>query len=308
MENGLRRRASLIFPIDSTVSAALLSLGRRLESNNLDVVLAGDGRGGCRYSPLFCLNPSWSVPASVWTESFRVRSYDVTPGGTASVLALADYFQEAAGRHADALGVSMQEFLDEGKAWVLAHLHLQLERRPRWNDTVEIETWPSGLDRLFARREFVFRDETGTQLAQGTSAWLVIDVERRRPLRPPSVLHDIDTPDRPRPVDADLDDLPAPDRVDRTRDFTVRYHDLDLNRHVNNVRYLEWALETLPAEVLDEYECLALALQFEAEATHGDPIRATAALQHDGGTLRVRHRLAHAGSDETLARAVTTWE
>jgi len=247
------------------------------------------------------------VSASVWTESFRVRSYDVTPGGTASVLALADYFQEAAGRHADALGVSMQDLLGEGKAWVLAHLHLQLERRPRWNDTIEIETWPSGLDGLFARREFVFRDDAGEALAQGTSRWLVIDVERRRPLRPPSALYDIETPDRPRPVDADLDDLPVPARVDRTRDFTVRYHDLDLNRHVNNVRYLEWALETLPAAVLDERRCLALALQFEAEATLADPIRATAELRHDGGTLRARHRLAHAETDETLARAATTW-
>jgi len=211
----------------------------------------------------------------------------------------------------------MQTLLDEGKAWVLAHLHLQLERLPRWTDSIEIETWPSGLDRLFARREFVFRDDTGAALAQGTSAWLVIDVERRRPLRPPSALYDIETPDWPRPVDVDLDDLPAPDRVDRTRDFTVRYHDLDLNRHVNNVRYLEWALETLPAAVLDDRRCLALALQFEAEATLADPIRATAELRdpirataelrEDGGTLRARHRLAHAETDETLARAATTW-
>jgi acyl-ACP thioesterase len=236
-----------------------------------------------------------------------VRSYDVTPGGTASVLALADYFQEAAGRHADALGVAMQDLMDEGKAWVLAHLHLELERRPRWNETVALETWPSGLDGLFAKREFVFRDDAGEALAQGTSRWLVIDVARRRPLRPPSALYDIETSDRPRPVDADLDDLPAPARVDRTRDFTVRYHDLDLNRHVNNVRYLEWALETLPAQVLDDRHCRALALQFEAEATHGDPIRATAELREDGGTLRVRHRLAHAERDETLARAATTW-
>ncbi|PSQ96657.1 MAG: hypothetical protein BRD55_05075 [Bacteroidetes bacterium SW_9_63_38] len=40
----------------------------------------------------------------------------------------------------------------------------------------------------------------------------------------------------------------------------------------------------------------------------GTPIRATAELKHDGGTVRVHHRLAHAETDETLALAVTTWE
>jgi len=247
------------------------------------------------------------VTAGIWTETVRVPSYHVSPRGTASVLALADYFQDAAGQHADELGVSMQDLLVEDRAWVLARFRLQIDRPPRWNETITIETWPSGLDRLFALREVVFRDQDGTALAQGTSSWLVIDTERRRPVRPPSILHDIDPPDRPAPLEPSDDDLPAPDRADRERAFTVRYHDLDLNRHVNNVRYLEWAVETLPTEVLDDYRCRALALQFEAEATLGTPVRATARLRNDGGSLRVQHRLAHAESDETLALAATTW-
>lgn len=247
------------------------------------------------------------MTAGIWTDEVRVRSYDVTPHGTASVLALADYFQEAAGRHADELGVSMQDLLAEDRAWVLARFRLEIDRPPRWNDVITIETWPSGLERLFATREVVFRDEKGRSLARGTSAWIVIDTERRRPARPPSILHNIDPPDRPPPLDAGRDDVPAPDRVDRTRDFTVRYHDLDLNRHVNNVRYLEWALETLPAGVLDEQSCRALALKFEAEATLGDRVRATAELHHGTEALRVRHRLAQAETDRTLALATTTW-
>jgi medium-chain acyl-[acyl-carrier-protein] hydrolase len=247
------------------------------------------------------------VTAGTWTDEVRVRSYDVTPQGTASVLALADYFQEAAGRHAAELGVSMQDLLAENRAWVLAHFRMEIDRLPAWNEEITIETWPSGLERLFATREVVFRDEEGKDLARGTSSWLVIDTERRRPVRPPDGLYDIETPDRPAPLDTDLDDLPAPGRIDCERDFTVRYHDLDLNRHVNNVRYLEWALETLPVEILDERRCTGLALQFEAEATLGDPIEATVHLANEDGALRARHRLAHAEDDRTLAIATTSW-
>jgi acyl-ACP thioesterase len=247
------------------------------------------------------------VTAGTWTEEVRIPSYHVTPQGTASVLALADYFQEAAGHHAAELGVSMQDLLAENRAWVLAHFRMEIDRLPDWNETVTLETWPSGLERLFATREVLFRDEEGAVLAQGTSAWLVIDTERRRPVRPPAALHDLETPDRPAPFGTDLGDLPAPARADREQTFAVRYHDLDLNRHVNNVRYLEWALETLPASVLDERRCTGLALQFEAEATLGDSVQASAQLDEEEGPLRVRHRLAHADTDRPLALAVTTW-
>jgi len=244
---------------------------------------------------------------SPWIESRAVRASDVTPHGTTSVLALATYFQEAAGRHADALGVSMQDLLTDGKAWVLARLRMEVDRLPEWEEEIVLETWPSGLDGLFATREVLFLGEGGQPLGRGTSAWLVIDAERRRPLRPPSALYDIEVPDRPAPLGRAEDDLSAPSRTDREQTFTVRYHDLDLNRHVNNVRYLEWALETLPLEVLDTCRCRGLALQFEAETTFGDPVRATAELREDGDDLHVRHRLAHADTDRTLALAVTRW-
>ncbi len=248
------------------------------------------------------------MTAEPWIESRRVRASDVTPTGTASVLALATFFQEAAGHHAAELGVSMQELLADGKAWVLARLRMEVDRLPNWEEEITIETWPSGLDRLYATREFIFVDDADRELARGSSAWLVIDTERRRPLRPPSGLYDIDVPDRRAPLEQDEVDLSPPSAVDRERTFSVRYHDLDLNRHVNNVCYLEWALETLPPDVLDERRCVGLALQFEAETTLGDPVRATAELREEGESLRVRHRLAHADSDRTLALAATVWE
>lgn len=247
------------------------------------------------------------MTSGVWTEEVRVPSYDVTPRGTASVLAMADYFQEAAGRHAAELGVSMQDLLESGQAWVLADLRLEIERLPQWEERITVETWPSGLDGLFATREVVVWGEAGDACCRGTSAWLVIDTERRQPRRPPARLYDIEPPDRPSPLPSDREDLPVPERADGEGLFAVRYHDLDLNRHVNNVRYLEWALETLSADVLDDHRCVAVALQFEAEATLGDRIRARAEVRETAGGLEVRHELVQADAGRTLAVAQTRW-
>lgn len=246
------------------------------------------------------------MPAGTWTESFTVRPHEITPHGTASVPTLCRYLQEAAGHHAEALGVSIQQLQTEDRAWVLAHLRLTINRLPEWEESITVETWPSGLDRLYATREFVLRvDET--PVARATSAWLVFDTERRRPTRPPERLHTIELPDRPPVLSHDWADLPAPKRTDYERAFDVRYHDLDVNRHVNNVRVLEWALETLPAEHLDTHRCADVALQFKGETVLGDSVRAVAQMDKDDETLRVRHALHHTEDDRTLAVARSRW-
>jgi len=241
-----------------------------------------------------------------WTESFRVRSYEVTPSERASLQALCNYMQEAAGNSARDLGFSMEALLERGQAWVLARLRMELDRYPRWKDTVQVETWPSGLDRLYATRAFILHDGDGA-FARASSAWLVIDTERRRPTRPPAILRDVDLPDRDAPLTLSLDPIPAPEHTDCEQRFQVRFSDLDLNRHVNNVRYVEWAVEAVPERVLTHYQPAALDIQFRAETTFGDTI-VTQAQQLDGGdTLTYRHQVSRAADGRTAARATTRW-
>lgn len=241
-----------------------------------------------------------------WTEAFRVRSDEITPHGVASVPTLCSYLQEAAGHHADALGVSIQRLHANDQAWVLAHLRVEINRLPRWEEVIIVETWPSGIERIYATREFVLRGENGT-IARATSAWVVFDLDNRRPARPPRALNSIDPPDRPPAAPHDWNDLPHPEQTMYGRTFDVRYHDLDVNRHVNNVHVLEWALETLPVEVHESYRCTQVALQFVGETQHGDSVQATAHVEEEGTDLHVRHALQHMEDGRTLTVAQTQW-
>ena len=89
--------------------------------------------------------------------------------------------------------------------------------------------------------------------------------------------------------------------------FAVRYRDLDVNRHVNNVRVVEWALETLPPDIHDTFRCTAFSLQFMAETRLHDSIRAVAQVEPDGDDRRARHVLRRADDDHALAVALTRW-
>lgn len=241
-----------------------------------------------------------------WTESLSVRTADLTPEGRVSLPALSAYLQEAAGAHAAALGVSMDALAEEGRAWVLARLRMQIDRRPEQGDTVTVETWPSGLDGVYATREFVL-SVGDAEAVRATSAWFLIDVERRRPVRPPEVVRTLEPPDRPPVLPPFGETLSPPARADHERTARVGYHDLDRNEHVNNVRYLTWALDALPATVYEHYRCVEAALHFQHEVSVGAPVRVAAALDEKKNRVEGRHRLHHVEDDRTLALVHTRW-
>jgi len=249
------------------------------------------------------------TPVSALTTHAPLQPRDATLHGTLSLPALCTHLQDAAGTHADQLGVAQADLLKQNQSWVLARLQVELDRLPTWRDTLTIETWPSKLSGPFAQREFLFRVDAEA-VGRATSTWIVFDQDRRRPTRPPRVLDDLVLPERPPALDEDIPEVPVPERADYTRRFRVRFHDLDLNRHVNNARYVAWALETLPIRWLDAHAARGLTLHFKSETTADTPVAAEATVFTGGSErapVRVVHHLYHAEDDTTLALAETHW-
>lgn len=238
-------------------------------------------------------------PPPVWRQPFTIRAYEVGPDERASVLTVADLFQEAAGEHARTAGLETFD-LDGGTGtWVLTRLLLRLERRPMLRETVEVETWPSGYDGLRAYRDYVLRDATGAVLARGTSAWLVLHVERRRPVRLPEPVRTFGPTAPHRAVTFGPDPAPPSD-IAAERSFSVRRSDLDRVGHANNVRFVEWALEALDADAgLQEVDVV-----YRAEAVYGDTVLSQAGPLANGAR---DHVLARASDGRTLALVRTRW-
>ena len=268
----------------------------------------------------------------VWSESFTVHTYEVDAHGRASIQSLCAFLQEAAGRNAYELGVTVPQLMEHGLTWVLSRLLVRVYAYPRWWETLVIETWPSGFRRLFALRDWrVFRGED--LLAEATSAWLMVDLAERRPIRPQSHGTWANRIHPERAISLTLDKLPAaplpeadapagtatdlagaaaasaPPEVHEGQ-FTVRYRDLDMNGHANNISYLDWFLEILPLELRREHTLRELEMNFLAEAGAGDTIlsRALAVPSPPAGCAReFIHTLSRPGEGPAAARARTRW-
>ncbi len=244
----------------------------------------------------------------VWRDEFHVRAYEIDPAGLLTLPTLCNYFQETAGNHATAFDLASDHLLAGGIAWVLARLQVEVERYPAWREHVAIETWPSAFDGLYAQRDFIATDERNEPVARATSQWFVMDVARRRPIRLPAAVAEIERPDRPHALAPDRTPLPDFGDADTERLFSVRRHDLDLNQHVNNVRYVEWALEAVPDAVRDEHSLRRLDVHFRAESVYGDTVRsACTPAEPAGDGTALAHEVTRHSDGRLLARARSVW-
>ncbi|GHB35422.1 acyl-[acyl-carrier-protein] thioesterase [Mongoliitalea lutea] len=200
-------------------------------------------------------------------KDFEVLSFQIDPQGKLRWSCLADMMQEVAWRHADSRDFG-QNLFDSGYMWVMSRFEIHVNSLPSWGQKIIVKTAGRGIDKLFALRAFEVCNESGAILATAMSAWLLLDIQSKRPQRPdkvlPSELFAVVTDSGLTPVKVDL----LTDAVDGTV-FQVRHSDLDMNNHANNVSYIRWIEDFMLEQGLN---FSSLLINYQAEASIGQKV------------------------------------
>jgi acyl-ACP thioesterase len=237
-------------------------------------------------------------------QSFAVHTFQADAFGLLAVPALAGFLQEVAGDHAEALGVGFEALRARGLAWVLGRQRIEILRPIQLGERLEVETWPSGADRLSALRDFVVRGARGEEVARSVTAWLLLDLERRRPARPDRLLEERLRHEQPHALAPPEGRLPEPAGGGEERRLDVRYEDIDQNLHVTNTRYLAWALEAVPEALWRSSRLASLEALYLAESRLGEQVVSRSAPAEGGGLL---HAVSRAADGRELCRLRTGW-
>ena len=211
-------------------------------------------------------------------EGYKFRSdiclpcYQTDRNGLLRVTGFMDLAQEIAYWAAEELGFGYTSLHVHHTAWVLSRMHLHFDSPAKWRDSVKLYTWHKGADGLFYLRDFDLQDPDGNHLVRGTSSWVVMNEETRRLVRPEDLSsllkHDIKVDDAiPEPAPK----VVFPADAEPAGGHIVSYSDIDIIGHTNNVRYMVWAMDHIPAEealkpVRDVW------INFNKETTLGDRI------------------------------------
>lgn len=237
-------------------------------------------------------------------QSFRVHGFDVDPFDQVTATALAGYLQEAANGHVRALGWGLDALGRRGLTWVLGAMQVEILAPIRETAHLTVQTWPSGRERLAVLRDYEVVDGAGSVVARATSQWLLLDLERRRPVRPESVIDPallVEARHVLRPL---CDKLPRLERWTEERRLSVRYQDIDMNLHANNAAYLAWLVDAVPEATWQRCRLWSAEVQYLAECRRGSTVLSRA---QSVAPDAFEHAVLREEDGRELARARTRW-
>lgn len=186
---------------------------------------------------------------------------------------LGNHLLNAADYHSSDRGFGMKSLNTINKTWVLSRLVIEMKEMPMRYDNFFVETWVASAMRFFTKRDFHIQAEDGRTLGYGRSIWALIDTETRQPTN----IFDIRDGELSRWIETEKEcPIAPPGRVRMSNDaqkvaqHRAAYNDVDVNGHVNSVKYIEHVLDLFPIENFKDKMLSHFEIAYVAESYYGD--------------------------------------
>ncbi len=188
--------------------------------------------------------------STVYEMDYRVNSRDVDLFNQCRPSAVLGFLQEAATQAALALGVSGPQIKEKYNClWMVTRNWMELDTPLRWNDLIHIKTWHRGASGASSYRDFdLFRD--GRPVGQGASVWVMVDAHERKLFRMKNLTEFQGTDGGALNKSIKLRRPAMPEAFGARVRRDLGYSDTDINGHVNNAHYADFACDSLHLERL----------------------------------------------------------
>ena len=237
----------------------------------------------------------------IGTYPFVTEPFHVDFTGRLTLGVLGNHLLNCAGFHASERGFGMATVNEDNYTWVLSRLAIEMEEMPAQYESFSIDTWVEDVYRLFTNRNYAIRDKDGRPIGYARSVWAMISMQTRRPIDLLSVnggsIREFIC-DAPCPIDT-----PSRIKVTAEKEATslrAKYSDIDINGHVNSIRYIEHILDLFPLELYREKRVHRFEMAYVAESYYDDLLSFYVDREAEGDTFSAAIRK---NGGETVCRA-----
>lgn len=239
-------------------------------------------------------------------KQFELRYFEMNKIGVATPTIVLALLEETAADHCHSINHSLFDLVKKNVGWVLVSGVLQIDRYPNYKEKITIRTWISNYSAIKGYRENIIYDENNHIIGRAKGLWVFFDIENRKPI---SIFNDIKEKwslFEEESINKNIKKKIEPiNFAEHIKQFRVNRFDIDMNKHVNNIRYLQWVIESIPEDIVDNYFLHEIDGRFIAEAQYGDTVLSFT--NKDVTDNSFQHTIKIEGSNKVCATAKTLW-
>ncbi len=233
---------------------------------------------------------------NLFEQEYRIHYYEIDYKKRVLVTSLMNYLDDVATSQSEKLGVGIDYLREHKLAWMLYKWDINIHRYPVFGEKVRVRTAPHSFYKFYAYRCFEILSHKGEKLVDAKSQWLFVDTVKKRPIKIPREMYEIYGVGVDNSLE--IEDAAAPSLIDVEKEFRVRYSDIDTNRHVNNVKYAAWAIESVPLEIVLNCTLTNLKVTYKKETTYGKNIKTLTQIIRQGENTTCLHSIVDENKNE----------
>lgn len=196
------------------------------------------------------------------------------------------FIQEAAIGHVLELGIDRAWTLEHlDSVWMVIRTRVDLKRPIMYDETVTVKTWAAETKgAVFPRESEIFVGDES--VGEVSATWVIANIDTGRMLRPKALFELAEFPDLGAPRFASVEKIQPIEPLGEPEIHRVRYSDMDMNRHVNNTRYTDFAADHIALETMPDKWIRSMTVSFSSQCVAGDDLVLASA--NDGDRWYVR--------------------
>ena len=236
---------------------------------------------------------------------FTVKVYDLDMNFLSTMPVICNFLQDVGITH----GTMITEdagIASDDMVFVLTRLHVKMDRYPQWKEKISIKSWLSPVKDRYVIRNFEISGRDGVVIGRGINSAVAFDIKNRTGGVIAGDVARVQTLDAEPALPHTFEKLSPVQSCEYQNNIEVRYFDCDLYHHVNNVKYIQWCIETLPVEFIRSHILYEIDINFRAEGNIGDKLAVKS--ESESGGVVFNHSITDSTGEKELVRMKSNWK
>ena len=207
---------------------------------------------------------------AILEHNIKIYSYLVDDEMHLSIPALFGLIQEISSEHVNKCNIGWQNLRKSNLFWVLSKIHIKISQLPKWSEEIILRTWGKCHDLLVNPRDYEMEDKEGNMLLQATSSWVILDAKNGKIKKLDEFDEHLVYPEGREAIVSRAPKVPKIN-IQGKCDFNIVLNsDIDMNKHVNNAHYVQWALDSVNQLFRKTHQLVEVVINYLSQAKLGD--------------------------------------